>query len=393
MLTTRLTPLEIDILFGIIGLTVGSFLNLLAVRTLKAQSIFNPPSRCPVCQHRLGMSELLPVISYFSLRGKCKHCQCTIPWHYPFVEAFTAVCFIFLIRSFGAGWYGLGMLVFASTLIAICITDFKEKLIPHEITYPAILIGIIFSVNVRHDFWSTLAGIGISYIFIDFMAFYGLKVYLWFHQPSAQMADERPVSLDPIGQRLIVKRPAIRQKFSRLFSFEPRIFPPKSAGAKTSETHSSTSTGIEHVPVEDLEVIGGGDAVLSALIAAWLGLNRLILALIVSFLIGTIMGAAYLVYDMYKAKELSSLVRPIFIGIGSIVAVMMLFLTALASVTRQSFFQTPWYILLPAAIVCGSLFGIIWVGGRFSKPFPFGPALAFGAAVAMFNDPLSRVQP
>ena len=74
-----------------------------------------------------------------------------------------------------------GMIFFACTLIAITVTDFKEKLIPHEITYPSMLIGIAFSALVRQDLLGAMAGIGASYILFDFLAFYGLKVYLHMH--------------------------------------------------------------------------------------------------------------------------------------------------------------------------------------------------------------------
>lgn len=100
-------------------------------------------------------SELIPLVSYFAQGGKCKHCHKAIHWQYPLTEAATAIIFAaykaLLAPSF---WNGaniiplsicltvLAMLYFAATLVAITITDFREKLIPHEITYPAILLGI-----------------------------------------------------------------------------------------------------------------------------------------------------------------------------------------------------------------------------------------------------------
>ncbi|PWT95451.1 MAG: hypothetical protein C5B53_11415 [Candidatus Melainabacteria bacterium] len=382
MLIPEGASLQVDILCGVIGLFVGGLLNQLAVRTLKEQSLFNPAPQCPKCQHRLSWLEVIPVFSYYSLKGKCQYCRGAIAWYYPFVEIFTAIAFITIARVFGVGWYGLGMLVFVCALIAVSITDFMEKLIPHEITYPAMLLGIMFSVTIRHDFWSTLAGIGISYILVDFMAFYGLKVYLWLHQPAAS-ALSRPNCLEP-QEKPPAKKPLSGKLFKSL-SMEPPIFLLKEWRRKGQEAKKAGSSELE-----DIEVIGGGDAVLYALVSAWLGLNRLIFTLIISFFLGAIMGAAYLLHDMYKERALKRVVLPVIIGATALTSLMAFILGAIAHIIGQSFFQTAWYVLLPAAAVCGSLFGIIWVGGRFSKPFPFGPAIAAGAAIALLTDPFAH---
>jgi prepilin signal peptidase PulO-like enzyme (type II secretory pathway) len=377
------TSIQVDILCGVIGLFVGGFLNQLAVRTLKERSPFNPPPQCPKCQHRLGWLEVMPIFSYFSLKGKCQYCRGAIAWYYPFVEIFTAISFVTIVRVFGLSWYGLGMLIFVCALIAVSITDFMEKLIPHEITYPAMLLGIIFSVTIRHDFWSTLAGIGISYILVDFTAFYGLKVYLWLHQPDAQ-ALSRPICLEP--QEKPPSGKTISRPLFRSLSLEaPLLFlkDRRRKGQEAKEAHALSQ-------FEDIELIGGGDAVLYAVVSAWLGLNRLIFTLLISFFIGAMMGAAYLLHDMYKERALQRIVWPVLIGATSLTGLMACVLAAISHLTGQPFFQTPWYVLLPAAALCGSLFGIIWVGGRFSKPFPFGPAIAAAAAVALLTDPFAR---
>jgi prepilin signal peptidase PulO-like enzyme (type II secretory pathway) len=331
----------------------------------------------------LGLLELLPVLSYFWLKGRCKHCHALIAWHYPVVEAFTALSFVVIVRIFGVGWYGLGMLFFASTLIAVCITDFKEKLIPHDITYPALLLGIVFSVNIRHDFWGTMAGIAISYIFFDFLAHYALKVYLWFERPDFAGQHKQLLSCDPAGQTVNLTKWQPPRSLLRSFSHDPKI----QTLAFTARQGPSLESG---EPVEEFEVIGGGDAVLSALIAAWLGLNRLILALLIGFLVGTVMGAAYLLYEMYKQRMLKSIVFPVSIGAVSLAVFVGSILAAIAHLTRQPIQAMTWYIFLPIAALCGGLFGIILAGRRASKPYPFGPALAIGAAIAALQQPMTE---
>lgn len=378
------TVLKFDILFGIFGLAVGGFLNLLSARSLQEASLLEVP-RCTACKRRLSISQFIPVLSYLLCRGKCPYCQSPIAWYEPLVEVTTALIFIFTVRIFGLTPYGFGMLFFFSALIAVCITDFKEKLIPHDITYPSIIVGIIFSINIRHDLWGTMAGIGLSYIFFDFMAFYGLKLYLWLNKPRPEIEHKHLVSLDPQGKRPKTKIRIAIQMGLQHFSLDQVV---QLFSLKTRKVRPIQSWVLEDgEPLAELEVIGGGDAVLSALIAAWLGFNRLVLALIVGFLIGTIMGAAYLMHELLKRRLLRALIRPVLICAFSMTSIMAAMLALIANLTRLPFQAASWYILLPAAALCGALFGVIIVGRQVSKPFPFGPALALGAAFAAIRDP------
>lgn len=360
---------------------MGGFLNVLAFRSLNQRSFFNPTSQCDNCQRTLGWQEAIPLLSYICLKGRCRSCQSPIPWHYPLVEALTALSFIIIVRTFGTDWYGWGMLFFISTLITVSITDFQEKLIPHEITYPAILVGIVFSISIRHDIWSTLAGIGISYIFFDFLAFYGLKVYLWLHKPRFSLERRQPLPLSAEPQ-IVPKPPNISGARIRLMSLEPTYL------ARKTFRKSLLS---DKEPLAEIEVIGGGDAVLSALISAWLGLNRLIYALVLGFIIGTLMGMSYLLHDLHNQGQLKSLVRPTLIGSITALVFMCLLLSMFALLTHQSLLTAPFLVFLLIAAALGALFGIVSVSSRVSKPFPFGPALAAGAAAAIFCDPLAHM--
>jgi prepilin signal peptidase PulO-like enzyme (type II secretory pathway) len=381
------TNIQLDILFGIVGLCVGSFLNVLALRTLSGQSVFSPPSRCPKCNHPLGWLEMIPVISYFLLKGKCAHCRASIAWHYPLVEAVTGLSYFAIVQVFGITWYGFGILFFVSVLIAVCITDFKEKLIPHEITYPAILLGIVFSAAVRKDLWGTLAGIGISYILFDFLAFYGLKIYLWIHTPRLFFARRRLSSLAPEGEASKALAKRVPRPLTSSLSLEQQLWLNEPAEKQTTAERSVFMS--KGQPLDEIEVIGGGDAVLSALISSWLGFNRLVFALMLGFLVGTLLGIVYLLYDMYKHRMLKSLVRPVASGVAAMLAITSIFLALMAHITQQPLASMPWAPFLSGASVCGALFGTISVSHHVSKPFPFGPALAIGAAIAIFYDPLS----
>ncbi len=365
-----------DLLAAVLGLCVGSFLNVLALRSLAEQSLISPPSSCPECKHQIEFYDLLPVASYLMLNGKCRHCGKPIHWQYPLVEVFTAATFVILLHQFGpndaasatfAVWGKLlGMTIFSCTLIAVCITDFREKLIPHEITYPSMLLGIIYSGVVVGDVSSALIGIGISYMLFDFLAFYGLKLYITIYgDPDNPEEHKKKVLFDRDREGLIVTGADqdIDLHIDHVFDItdEP-------------EDHAD----------EQFEVMGGGDAVLSAVIAAWLGVQSLALALLVGFLAGTVMGASYLIYEMYRGKLLKTCIRPAAIGIVIMVSLVEALMLFLKNVIPDPTINMPWLQLGAAAAACGALLGILRAGHGVSKPFPFGPPLAFGAVVAMF---------
>ncbi|HEY9679016.1 MAG TPA: prepilin peptidase [Drouetiella sp.] len=363
-----------DILAALIGLCVGSFLNVLALRSLKEESIFWPPSTCPNCKQRIKLFDLIPVVSWFVLQGKCRNCKTPISWMYPFVEVFTACTFALLMHhyapeivfepSFQAWGHLVGMAIFCSTLIAICITDFKEMLIPHEITYPSMLIGVLYSGFVRNDFSGAFIGIGISYMLFDFLAFYGLKFYIKVHgdPDSEEEKQKRRVVIDRDHEALMV------------FGADEDI--------DLHVDHAFDVTD-EEEDDEEFSVMGGADAVLAAVISAWLGVQALMLALGVGFLAGTVVGAAYLLFEMRKMNLLAKTVKPALLGMTIMVAMAEGALCFVKSLNTGSDVSLPYLNMGILAAICGGLIGVLNAGKGVSKAFPFGPPLAVGAVVAM----------
>ncbi len=91
------------IFLAILGAAVGSFLNVCIDRLPRRQSLLSPPSNCEGCRVRLGWVELLPIISFLALRGRCRSCQVSIPRRSPLVEAIMAASFGLLVYYFGLG--------------------------------------------------------------------------------------------------------------------------------------------------------------------------------------------------------------------------------------------------------------------------------------------------
>ncbi len=133
------------LVFALLGLFVGSFLNVCIDRLPRGQSIISPPSHCSACKQKLGILDLIPVLSYLWLRGRCRYCRASIPLRIPIVEAVTGLMFAFLYWKFGLGME-LGIsLVYACLLIIIFVIDLEHQLVLDKVTYPAMALALIFS--------------------------------------------------------------------------------------------------------------------------------------------------------------------------------------------------------------------------------------------------------
>ncbi|MDD4876695.1 MAG: prepilin peptidase [Dehalococcoidales bacterium] len=133
------------VVFALLGLFVGSFLNVCIDRLPRHQSIIHPGSHCDNCNNNLNFWDLFPIISYLWLRGKCRYCQTHIPRRIPIVEGITGLLFAMLSWKFGLS-LELGIsLFYASLLIIIFVIDLENQLVLDKITYPSMILALIFS--------------------------------------------------------------------------------------------------------------------------------------------------------------------------------------------------------------------------------------------------------
>ena len=131
----------------ILGLVIGSFLNVVIYRVPEGKSIVKPPSHCPECDHRLTPIELIPVISYIILKGKCRSCDTKISLRYPAVELITGIVFVINYLQL---YYNLIILlaglVLSSILIVLTLIDYDHQILPDSITIGGLIIGLILSI-------------------------------------------------------------------------------------------------------------------------------------------------------------------------------------------------------------------------------------------------------
>lgn len=152
-----------------IGLCVGSFLNVLIDRLPREESIIKKRSYCESCKHKLAWYDLIPLLSFVMLSGKCRYCGFPISFYYPTVELITGVLFV-LTFFFLPGESILYYLFIVSSLITIFFIDLKYGIIPDKIVYPSIFLTFVFiALNTQYLILNTLLSAFGSFLFFLFL--------------------------------------------------------------------------------------------------------------------------------------------------------------------------------------------------------------------------------
>ncbi len=169
LLLLQTSPLIFVFLAGILGLIVGSFLNVVIHRLPKIMerewqaqcaelsgqtpepgtryNLLVPRSACPHCGHTISAAENIPVLSYLFLRGKCAGCNASISPRYPVVEAVSGILSAYTAWHFGFSPAGMAAIVFVWALIALTCIDFDTQLLPDSITLPLLWLGLLLNLN------------------------------------------------------------------------------------------------------------------------------------------------------------------------------------------------------------------------------------------------------
>lgn len=148
----------------VFGLIIGSYLNVAINRIPRQESTLWPGSHCPTCGQGLAARDLIPVVSYLLLGGRCRYCKHRIKLRYPLVEILTPASFGLVFLKTGISTETVVGWIFSALLLMVAYTDIEEGIIPDLITYPGILIGILLA----------LATIGLQSALLGLLLFAGI---------------------------------------------------------------------------------------------------------------------------------------------------------------------------------------------------------------------------
>lgn len=175
---------------GVLGLVVGSFLNVVIYRLpvmleqawrlecselagdeaaenadKETFNLLTPASRCPHCNHRIGALENIPLLSYLYLKGRCAGCQTPISIRYPLIESVTAILSVIVAAQFGYSVQTLAALLFTWALVPLFMIDFDRQILPDSITLPLLWAGLLLSLpGVFVDSTTSIIGATAGYL-------------------------------------------------------------------------------------------------------------------------------------------------------------------------------------------------------------------------------------
>jgi leader peptidase (prepilin peptidase) / N-methyltransferase len=152
---------------GLIGALIGSFLNVVAHRLPRSESLARPGSHCPGCGAPVRPYDNIPLFSWLMLRGRCRSCRARISARYPLVELLTAVAFAAVVAVNGFDEDLLLELPFVAALIALAAIDYDHRLLPNKIVYPFAAWGLIATFLVdRGDLVENLISGAAAFTFL-----------------------------------------------------------------------------------------------------------------------------------------------------------------------------------------------------------------------------------
>ncbi|MGF1514979.1 MAG: prepilin peptidase [Elainellaceae cyanobacterium] len=218
----------ISALAFLLGIAVGSFLNVVVYRLPRGQSILWPPSRCPHCGQQLSWRDNVPVAGWLLLRGQCRYCSGPISVRYPLVEFSTGLLFLLAVWRFPQAIPMVGYCALISWLLALSLIDLDTMRLPNALTQPGLVAGLAFHSALG---WQTAGPAGLAYQLV--MSILAAVIGIWL--------------------------------------FEGIAF----AG---SLVYGQTA-------------MGGGDAKLAAMLGAWLGWQQMLLASFLACGLGALLGA------------------------------------------------------------------------------------------------------
>ncbi len=166
----------IALAFFILGLVIGSFLNVCIYRIPRGKSIVYPPSSCPSCGLRIKWYDNIPVLSYIVLKGRCRYCKSRISPVYPLVELLTAVYSLLVYLKFGITLNTAFYLIFGYILIVASFIDFFHYIIPDSLTLSLAFVGIVYGL-FNHELIHSIIGLIFGFVLLYIVAVLGKAIF------------------------------------------------------------------------------------------------------------------------------------------------------------------------------------------------------------------------
>ncbi len=145
----------------VFGLIFGSFANVCIYRMPRNMSIVKPNSHCTNCNTFIKWYDNIPILSYILLKGKCRNCNSPISIKYPLVEFFCGILFLSMYYLYGFTFMLIPFCIFVFSLLVTTVIDFEFKIIPDEISFMLIIVGIatsFFNLSLGETIWQRVLG-------------------------------------------------------------------------------------------------------------------------------------------------------------------------------------------------------------------------------------------
>lgn len=147
-------------IFGFfLGATIFSFLNVVAYRMPREMDFVGGRSFCPRCKHSLAFADMIPVISYFMLNGRCKYCGSRIPRRYLWMELFGGITFLFAFINYGVSLEALLVFLFVGALVVVSLIDAETMEIPDELQVAILVLAVLDMLFGKTPFLTHLIGL------------------------------------------------------------------------------------------------------------------------------------------------------------------------------------------------------------------------------------------
>ena len=259
----------IEIFAVVFGLLLGSFANVCITRMAADESVVKPRSHCRECGRMIAWYDNIPVLSFLLLRARCRYCGSPISWRYPIVEALSGAWFWAAVHYDGAGWAGAKWCLFGFILITLSVIDLEERILPDEFTLGGWLAGLALAVVAPPH-----AGV--------------ISMLLGLH--STVLAGLAEAGLASIAVAVLLW--FVGWAYKR----------------------------VNRIWKRDIDPLGDGDPRMLGMMAAFLGFESTILALIVAGVSGSVLGLAW---TLLARKKVLSYELPfgLFLGAGGLLAV------------------------------------------------------------------------